>query len=1069
MPTRPLIRFAFTLALSILWFVILSFGQTETATVSGLITDNTGAVVTGAEVKLQSVERGTVATAATNNAGIYVFASVHPGQYQMTVKKPGFKQVDFLSLIVNVQDHVEQNFRLQVGSVTESITVTGNELHVNTEDAAVSTVVDRHFADELPLNGRTFQALIELAPGVVLAPTSATSQGQFSVNGQRTNANYFMIDGVSANVGAPAGANLTQFGAGSLPATNVLGGTNNLLPVDAMQEFRIQTSTYAAEFGRSPGAQVSILSRSGTNSWHGSLFDYFRNDVLDANDWFANASGLPKAEERQNDFGGTVGGPVIKDKAFVFIAYEGIRLRLPQTGITTVPSLSTRANAPPAIQPYLNAFPLPTGPEILDQNGNPTGQAPSDHTFSNQGTVDSLSARGDYHLSNRVNVFGRFSYAPSSLESRGGASLNNISFVDQKTETVTLGSLWEISQSATNDFRFNYSRATGSNHFSLDTFGGAAPVSNSGLFPSPFSNSNAIFAIQVTSGAGMGWSIGDNGSNVQRQVNVIDNFSKVVGTHTLKFGADYRRLSPHFDPRLYFVFTRFQTVASFEGGSPAFILGDSNQAATLHFSNLGTFAQDTWKIAPRLTLSYGVRWELDFVPSLDKPLQFLVPTAFNDLPNLGIAAPGTPLWNTRYGNFAPRVGIAYQARQNPRWQTVLRGGFGIFYDLASQQVGEVAQAATFPFGASFFTPGGTFPLTPAETQPPPITLNPPLFSVTLFDPHLALPYTLQWSAAIEQAIGSSQTLTATYVGAGGRKLLSQKGVSSPNATFFSASLISNVATSSYNSLQVQYAARFSSRAQMLASYTFSHAIDTSSASDGSSTSNFFIPGFSTALNRGPSDFDIRHSLSAGLSYDIPAPSARLGVVGHTLLGGWSVQSIIRARSASPVDVQDANFSIASSAEIRPDVVPGVPLYVFGRKCDAVFGTPCPGGKGINPATFTDTSIPVDSNGNPTRQGTLGRNALRGFGATQWDLAVHRDIKIHEGFTLEFRSEFFNVLNHPNFGSPFSQFSTPLSPQFGLSAAMLGRSLGPGGLSGGLNPLYQLGGPRSIQFSLRFVF
>src|SRR5260370_28492549 len=216
-----LLRVACVFLFGALWFACVVVGQTETATVSGLITDETGAVVPGAEVKLQSVDRGTVGTAITNDAGIYVFASVHPGQYQVTVHKPGFKQVDLLGIIVNVQDHIEQNFRLQLGSVAESVTVNAKDLHINTQDATVSTVVDRQFAANMPMNGRSFQTLIQLTPGVVLTPSNAFDSGQFSVNGQRTNANYWMVDGVTANIGVIAGAS-------GIPGNGVAGARRSL-------------------------------------------------------------------------------------------------------------------------------------------------------------------------------------------------------------------------------------------------------------------------------------------------------------------------------------------------------------------------------------------------------------------------------------------------------------------------------------------------------------------------------------------------------------------------------------------------------------------------------------------------------------------------------------------------------------------------------------------------------------------------------------------------------------------------------------------------------------------------
>ena len=292
-----------------------ALAQLETATVSGQVMDPSGLSITGAQVKLVDIDRDTAMTRTTNSSGLYTFASVHPGRYRIEVRAAGFRMINFTGLIVNVQDHLEQNFKVAVGSVSESITVEGGAPLVNTESAAVSTVVDRQFAENLPMNGRSFQTLIELTPGVVLTTSGPLSDGQFSVNGQRADSNYWMIDGVSANVGVSAvGAADTL--SGSLGGFSAQGGTNSLVSVDAMQEFRIQTSTFAPEFGRTPGGQISIVTRSGTNQFHGTAFDYLRNDVLDANNWFngfTNFPPLPKAEERQNDFGGTFSGPIRKE------------------------------------------------------------------------------------------------------------------------------------------------------------------------------------------------------------------------------------------------------------------------------------------------------------------------------------------------------------------------------------------------------------------------------------------------------------------------------------------------------------------------------------------------------------------------------------------------------------------------------------------------------------------------------------------------------------------------------------------------------------------------------------
>jgi hypothetical protein len=1067
-----LTRYACWLALIVLCFAAVAMAQTETATISGLITDDSGAVVPGVEVKLQSVDRGSVTSATTNNAGIYVFASVHPGQYQLTVHKAGFKQVDFLGLIINVQDHIEQNFRLQVGSVAESVTVEASAATINTTDATVSTVVDRQFAENLPLNGRSFQTLIQLTPGVVLVPSNSLDGGQFSVNGQRAASNYWMVDGVSANIGTSPTNNPGNGLGGSLGSFSVLGGTNSLVSVDAMQEFRIQTSTFAPEFGRTPGGQISILTRSGTNQFHGTLFDYFRNNVLDANDWFngvniLNSTPLPKSVERQNDFGGTFEGPILKDKTFFFFSYEGLRLQLPQTTLTTVPDLNARQNAIPAIQPFLNAFPFdPNQPDL----GN--GIAQFNASYSNPATLDAYSLRIDHRLNSKLALFGRYDYSPSQLVQRGlGAALSRVFPAHITTQTATIGATWMISSTITNETRFNYSRVDGSSSSTLDTFGGAVPLTSL-PFPSPFTSRNSSFGFDIFSLAGGDLSVGANLRNLQRQFNVVDNISIQRGSHNLKFGVDFRRLSPLFSPITYSQFAAFSDVPSAAAGNLSFSFVTSGVSATFLFRNLGAFAQDTWRIAPRLTLTYGLRWDVDFAPSSLNGPEFPALTSFN-LATVALAPPGTPAFKTPYGNVAPRIGVAYQLSTTQDWETVLRGGFGVYYDFLTQEVGNNVGSG-YPFLASTFVNGGTFPLSSA-TAAAPIIAPPNAVSGTLvgFDPHLQEPYTLEWNVTVEQGLGKQQSLSTSYIGAAGRRLIQSAQIFSPNSNYAEAVLVGNTATSDYNALQTQFQRRLLHGLQALASYTWSHSIDTGSAGSFGNLSNVGVPTLNENANRGPSDFDIRNSFSAGITYDVPA--FRINPVADAILRGWSLQSVIQARSAPPVNVDDSVFStfLNGVADIRPDRIPGVPLYLNGPQY--------PGGKAIN---FTPGAVaggcsngqpsvgpfcppPTDSNGNPLRQGNLGRNALRGFGATQWDFAVHRDFPIHELLKLQFRAEIFNLLNHPNFGQPVGDIN---NPQFGLSTQMLGRSLGGSNVGGGgFDPLYQIGGPRSVQLALKLSF
>jgi len=342
---------AFVLALLSFSLPSPVFAQSTNGSLSGRVTDPSKAVVVDAKVVAVRADTNVRYEAATNATGDYVLTNLPPAVYRIEVEKNGFRKVIKPDVIVYVQDALALDFELTLGSVSAAVTVEAGAPLVNTQSPTVSTVIDRTFVENLPLNGRSFQTLIMLTPGVVVTPATFADQGQFSVNGQRADANYFTVDGVSANFGVTGYFPMMQTAGGALPALSATGGTNSLVSVDAMQEFRIQTSSFAPEFGRTPGGQISIATRSGTNAFHGSLFEYFRNDALDARDWFVNFNHLPKPEEHLNDFGGVVGGPVVKSKTFFFFSDERLRLYQPSSLQTAVPDAASRQRAPASIGP----------------------------------------------------------------------------------------------------------------------------------------------------------------------------------------------------------------------------------------------------------------------------------------------------------------------------------------------------------------------------------------------------------------------------------------------------------------------------------------------------------------------------------------------------------------------------------------------------------------------------------------------------------------------------------------------------------------------------------------------
>src|SRR5271165_5649778 len=445
----------------------------QTADLSGFVSDPSGLAVPNAKITLKGSATGATRELTSNQQGLYSIPALPPGSYDITLDATGFQSLHQAGILLQVDQRARLDFALSIGAVSETITVEGGAPLLNASDASVSTVIGNRFIENMPLNGRSFSSLIDLTPGVVLTPANGYEQGQFSVNGQRPDSNYFMVDGVSANLGnAGSGGLLYQGGAGQLPSTNAFGGTSNLVSLDALEEFRVETSTFAPQYGRTPGAQISVVTKSGTNAFHGTAFEYFRNDKLDANDWFANAKGLKRPELRQNDFGGVLGGPIKKDKLFFFGSYEGLRVRQPHVANTYVPDLASRQNAPAAVQPLLNAFPLPNGSDF----GN--GTAAFAAGYSDPSTLDSTSVRVDYLPAQRVTIFGRFSDAPSKINVRGGQDGSEYSDVQSTKygmQAVTAGSSQAIAPQLTNEVRCNYSRATSNGFYGLDNFGGATP------------------------------------------------------------------------------------------------------------------------------------------------------------------------------------------------------------------------------------------------------------------------------------------------------------------------------------------------------------------------------------------------------------------------------------------------------------------------------------------------------------------------------------------------------------------------------------------------------------------
>lgn len=1021
----------------------IASAQITNATLSGVVLDPSGKPIVAASVEILNQATGIEYAGTTNGAGIYTVSILPPGSYRIQVSKAGFKTLIKPDITLNVDAALVLNFTLPVGARSESITVEAGASSINTTDGSVSTVIDRKFVQNIPLNGRSFQDLISMTPGVVTQSPQNSDQttgysGEFSVNGQRTESNYYTVDGVTGNINAGDGNGV--FGpssTGALAAATVLGTTQSLVPVDALQEFRVLSSSYSAQYGRTPGGQFSMVTRSGTNVAHGSAFDYLRNNFFDANDWFNDHYGASIPALQQNDFGGTLGGPVWipriydgKDRSFLFVAYEGLRLNQPQAAtIQYVPDNYMRQSAPGALQPMLNAFPVQNG---LDY-GTPSSPSLAEfiEPYSLPSRIDSTSIRIDQALTRRLSVFFRAGYTPSSATAR---ALSVVTEREANTQSYTAGITGELFRQVSNEFRLEYATTDASSVGHLDSFGNASPANLAELLGAgSYLNTQSAIQLYFPS-IGSGQLLVNNALNEGRQWNVVDTISQSFGHHGLQYGIDYLHVKSPTVPPPTFVDALFLSPQSVLGnGADIEALAHFLPASPI-FTEFSAFIQDEWHVRPNLNLSLGVRWEINPPPGeAHGNNAYTLGGNLGDPGSLYLAPRGTALWKTSWYNFAPRFGVAWIAHPHPGRETVLRAGGGVFFDTDNK---EAAQGFSgIGFSAFKIISGYPLPFTPEQLNFSP-SVAPPYTAdyIYAFPKNLQLPYTFEWSASLEQALGKSQTLSLSYVGSNGRRLINytENNLAPLNPNFGEVILFHSGLTSSYQALQVRFQRSVSPGLQVLGSYTWSHSLDYGS-------NDYVLPA-----TRGNSDFDIRNNFQGGASWDIPSRST--GVRG-LLLHDWGMDVRAMARTAFPITL-GGNYltdpATGSQYYGNLDLVPGQPIYLYASSY--------PGGRAINPAAFT---YPVNNGA-----GDAPRNFARGFGATQINLAARRQFHLHEGLSLQFRAEAFNVLNHPNFGYVDPNLG---DATFGQATQMLNQSLAT------MAAQYQQGGSRSMQFAIKLSF
>ncbi|MBS1828566.1 MAG: TonB-dependent receptor [Acidobacteria bacterium] len=970
---------------------------------SGLVVDPSEAAVRDASVTVVSEDTGFRRSASSQSDGSYVVASLQPGLYKITVRKDGFRTLIRFGVKIDVAQPARVDFQLALGSVQDAITVEGSAPLVNTDDASVGTLVDRKWIERAPLNGRGVLSLLEMAPGTLVTPATRGESGQFTANGQRPNSHYFTIDGVSGNTGVSGGGVAAQVTGGALPGMTALGSFHSLVPIEGLDEFRVQTATASSEFGRLPGAQVSLSSRAGGNEWHGSLFYYMRHDKFDANDWFSNSRNLARSPMRMNDFGASLSGPLHRDRTFFFATYEGLRLRQPFNWRQPAPTAEARTLGPVWVQTMLNLYPVPDGRRLDEDLAEWNGR------ILRPARLDTGSLRLDHSLTSRISVFGRFNEAPSSNQF-GSTQIN---LLDLQSRALTFGLNLRASSTVVFDTRFNWSRSAAQSQWRPTSQN--LPACYLEPVTSFFFRRNGLCDTLVRFGiAGVGTlSFGEESDRRQSQWHLLPSVAIHTRAHKISAGVDYRQLAPYrhdLQDAISILSDSFRDLV--EVGTSWVSVGTRVEGSAV-LREASAYVHDNWRVHPQLTASFGLRWEHTPSPRLT-PEQIGTPSHF-------VYPYQTSIWRSSNGNFAPRAGLAWRPFSNG--QLVFRGGYGFYYDSSLSIATDLVNGG--PLSLAQYTSNRNAPF--------PTSLS---FG---FLPGLQLPRIRQWSFSVERSFLNSNAFSVSYTGSEGVNLL-RRELGGPESTeSHRLILATNHGSAVYHGLQAQVRRRFATGWQGQAGYAWGHSIDNSSSD---SALHYAERGITAARDRGSSDFDVRHSFTAAMSYESPARWGRW-------LRGWSLDGIARARTGFPIQIQSAEHTIGIGLAnaFRPTVKPWARVWLDDASA--------PGGRRLNRDAFVSLGELV--------QGSLGRNALSGFGMHQIDAALRREFRVSDHSVLHFRVEAFNMLNHPNFADPVRFLSSPL---FGESPSMLSLMLGTGSPGSGLTPVFQTGGARSLQMVLR---
>ena len=1127
--------FAVCLAAILLLWGTNTAAQTFRGTILGTVTDSSGAAIAGAAVAVKNVNTGLSRTVTTSEDGTYSVPELPIGTYSVTIEKTGFRQGLVTGIQVEVSSERRADVTLLPGEVSQTIEVTGDQLpQIESTSNVLGGIVESKVVTNLPVNGRDYQKLIFLVPGVSGAPDqisdSPGSYGTISVNGARGRSNNYLLDGTDMNDGYRNDPAINEAGVFGTPAT--------ILPVEAIAEMRI-ASNFEAEYGRSAGAVINIVTKSGANSWHGSGFNFFRNTVLNARNYF-NTTPEPQQPFHDNQFGGALGGALKKDKTFLFVDYEGVREVGAQSSTACVPTaIDISNNTPPGgINPVTaalfaagKAWPTPTGTGSCDVQPTDAVQQTSVSTntslatpFSNR--VDSAIVKLDHSFNANHLVTGRY-YIGDSLQSfplalSGGGQVPGYNTVTPtRVQLISLSYVSTITPSIVNEARLGWNRfAEGffpedrsfdpNMAIGLNTTGSG--TANNG---DPYNFGLPVITIGGASFPQLGADKADPRQRVDTNWHYIDNVSWKAGMNDIKFGYEFRRTSisqifnRNFRGRL-----KFGSFSNFLAGIPG--SGGSSDSQNIGSSNRNTFEnsssayfQDSIRLNRRLTLNLGIRYDyFGLVQEKHGLFTNVDPSTFGDVFPVGNGR----LYQPDYNNWAPRVSAAWDVTGKSK--TVLRAGWGVFYDAFSQDMflGHLPFTTTFAPGPAYsgiFGPGQIQTGHPDGSQ---ILAGVPVYTgysgiTDAFgvDPNIRTPYIQNFNLNLQQELGKRMVFQLGYVGSTGHKLFDFRDINQPSAAtiqnydYFDHGCCvpgalngdtgrnviywqESAANSVYHSVQASWRINGWHGLTSTLNYTWSHSIDT--ASDGEDyVPNAAQPTDSTNLksNRGNSNFDVRNHLTWNFIYEFPNPSAM-----KKLTNGWGVNGIVTVQSGQPFHFiwETDDYDGSGTFFPKPDIVGPIKynyhdpnhfldLSSFAVPCTLdgidIFAQNC---MLVVPGTTTQCFAIGPNCVNSMHFGNEGRNSLLGPNFRQFDFSIFKNTNITERLKLELRFEAYNLFNHPNFASPLYPGFLANADFNGIGLDGRGQSFYPLTVTGDVGigyPFLGGGGPRSMQIAAKFTF